>query len=280
MPPLPAPGRRTARAVAPLAFCTLLTLALTAAPPAAAQGGGDPVVATVDREDIRRSDVEATIKMYGAELSKLSPGEQASVALDRLIDAKLVTNAARAQKLHEDATVKRQLVEAERRILQQALLGRVIAAATTEKALKERYEVDYGKGKGLREIRARHILTYTQGEAESVIKALRAGADFGALADERSVDTTSKGGDLGWFSRADMVPAFGKAAFDLKVGEFSKAPVESQFGWHVIKVEEQRTRPAPPFEKVKPELEQRMAEEAVVGLLADLRRKAKIDKRP
>jgi peptidyl-prolyl cis-trans isomerase C len=97
----------------------------------------DPVVATVDKEEVRRSEVDATIKMYGAELSKLSPGEQATVALDRLIDAKLVMKAARDQKLHEDPTVKRQLAEAERRILQQALLGRVIAEATTEKALKE-----------------------------------------------------------------------------------------------------------------------------------------------
>jgi peptidyl-prolyl cis-trans isomerase C len=130
----------------------------------------------------------------------------------------------------------------------------------------------------MRQVRARHILTYTQGEAEAAIKALRAGADFGKLADERSVDTSSKGGDLGWFSRSDMVPAFGKAAFELDKGEYTKTPVESQFGWHVIRVEDTRTQPAPTFEKVKPELEQRLAEEAVVGLIGDLRRKSRIEK--
>lgn len=259
---------------------TLLPLAL--ATPAAAQDGrgGDPVVATVGKEEIRRSEVEATIKLYGAELSKLSPGEQASVALDRLIDAKVVMNEALARKLDQDPVVKRQLDEARRRILQQAILSKVIAEATSEKALKERYAEDYGKGKGMRQVKARHILTYTQGEAEAVIKALREGANFSKVADERSVDKSSKGGELGWFSRTDMVPAFGKAAFELEKGQYTKVPVESQFGWHVIIVDDTRTQPAPPFEKVKPELEERLAQEAVVSMITDLRRKAKIDKTP
>ena len=236
------------------------------------------MVATVGKEEIRRSEVDATIKMYGAELAKLSPGEQQTVALDRLIDAKLVMNEARERKLDEDPVVKRQLEEAQRRILQQAVLGKVIAAATTEKAVKERYAQDFAKGKGMKQVKARHILTYTQGEAEAAIKALEGGADFSKLADERSVDNSSKGGDLGWFSRSDMVPAFGKAAFDLEKGKYTKVPVESQFGWHVIVVDDIRTQPAPPFEKVKDELEQRLAQEAVVGMITELRRKTKIDK--
>jgi len=265
---------------AALGLAALLSLALPLAGPAAAQEkrSNDPVVATVGKEEIHRSEVDATIKMYGAELSKLSPGEQATVALDRLIDAKLVMNEAKDRKLDEDPAVKRQLEEAQRRILQQALLGKVIAAATTEKAVKERYAQDFAKGKGMKQVKARHILTYTQGEAEAAIKALEGGADFSKLADERSVDNSSKGGDLGWFSRSDMVPAFGKAAFDLEKGKYTKVPVESQFGWHVIIVDDIRTQPAPPFEKVKDELEQRLAQEAVVGMITDLRRKTKIEK--
>lgn len=265
---------------AAIGLAALVSLVLPLTGPATAQEkrSNDPVVATVGKEEIHRSEVDATIKLYGAELSKLSPGEQATVALDRLIDAKLVMNEAKDRKLDEDPVVKRQLEEAQRRILQQALLGKVIAAATTEKAVKERYAQDFAKGKGMKQVKARHILTYTQGEAEAAIKALEGGADFSKLADERSVDNSSKGGDLGWFSRSDMVPAFGKAAFDLEKGKYTKVPVESQFGWHVIVVDDIRTQPAPPFEKVKDELEQRLAQEAVVGMITDLRRKAKIEK--
>jgi peptidyl-prolyl cis-trans isomerase C len=265
---------------AAIGLAALVSLVLPLTGPATAQEkrSNDPVVATVGKEEIHRSEVDATIKLYGAELSKLSPGEQATVALDRLIDAKLVMNEAKDRKLDEDPVVKRQLEEAQRRILQQALLGKVIAAATTEKAVKERYAQDFAKGKGMKQVKARHILTYTQGEAEAAIKALEGGADFSKLADERSVDNSSKGGELGWFSRSDMVPAFGKAAFDLEKGKYTKVPVESQFGWHVIVVDDIRTQPAPPFEKVKDELEQRLAQEAVVGMITDLRRKAKIEK--
>jgi len=240
----------------------------------------DRVVAKLNKDEIRQSEVDAIIKLYAKDLAKFSPGERASVALDRLIDARLVAEEARDRKLDKRPAVKVQLEEAERRILQQALLGDLVAEATSEKALKQRYEQDYDKGKGKKEVRARHILTYTQGTAEAIIEELSKGADFAKLAREKSVDPAGKtnGGDLGWFSRGDMVPAFAMAAYELEPGEVTKKPVETEFGWHVIKVEEIRRVKAPPFDKVKAELEQQATQEAVVGLLTELRRKAKIEK--
>src|SRR3546814_18560975 len=118
------------------------------------------------------------------------------------------------------------------------------------------------------------------GEAEGVIEAREKGGDFGKLAAEHSVDNSGKqGGDLGWFARSDMVPAFGKAAFELKVGEYTEKPVESQFGWPVIKVDDPRTQPATPFEKARDDIQRQHSEGAVVGLLTELRTKAKSAKK-
>lgn len=256
-----------------------VALGLAALPAAAADSpAGDPVVARVNGQELHRSDVDAAVKTLPAQARAVPMERLYPILIEHMVDAALVTDAGRKQHLDQDPDVKRQLKRDEDRLIDEAFLKRAIDKAASDSALKARYQV-FLKEKGPQEeVHARHILVKTEAEAKSIIEQLQKGADFAALAKKYSTDPeAASGGDLGYFGRDQMVPEFSKAAFATPPGQFTKEPVKTQFGWHVIKVEDHRTKPPPSFEEAKPELRSMIAREVVTQQLADLRKGAKIE---
>lgn len=253
-----------------------------AAPPSASPGqpAGNPVVARVDQEEIRLSDVQAAIGELPPEL-RGAPGPMIfPLVLDQLVAQKALVSAARAQGLDKDAAVQAAIRRAEEEQLQQALLRREIAPALTEEALRARYQNEIAGKPGEEEVHARHILTATEAEARTALAEVRKpGADFAAVAKQRSTGPgTQQGGDLGFFKKSDMVPEFAEAAFALKPGEISREPVKSPFGWHVIKVEGRRAAPQPSFEESVETLRQAAFEESVNAAVERFQASAKIER--
>jgi peptidyl-prolyl cis-trans isomerase C len=245
-------------AAAALAAFVLPAFAQTATPEPK-----DPVVATVNGDEIRLSDLRAAQAQL-PEQYRDAPLEMIfQPLLDQMIDRKIAAAEARKQNLQDDPTVKRQLATAEESVLQSALWNRKIEEGLTDEKVRARYEQEIAGKPGQEEVHARHILVKTEAEANEVKEALAKGADFAKLAAEKSIDPTP-GGDLGFFPRGVMVPEFTEAAFKLKPGEISE-PVQSKFGWHVIRVEAKRDGAPPSFEESADDLRMGMAREIVAA---------------
>jgi len=249
--------------------------ALAANPPAPA---ADPVVARVDGVELHRSDVDAAKNALPPQAQQMPMEKLYPLLLDRLVDNALVTAAGRKQHLDQDPEVQRQLKRDEDQLVERAYLERAIDKATTPQALQAKYQV-WIKQKGPEEeVHARHILVKSEDEAKSVIGQLEKGGDFGDLAKKYSTDPAgASGGDLGWFGRNDMVPEFAEAAFSTPKGQFTKKPVKTQFGWHVIEVIDKRTKAAPSFDEAQPELRNLIARDVIAAQLAQLKKGAKIE---
>lgn len=237
----------------------------------------NPVVARVDGEEIRVSDVVASARdlppQYQAQIQQLF-----TPLLNRLINQKLLSKEAAAEGLDDDPELQRRLDEQKQVLLRDLYLERKVEESVTEENLTARYEKFASEFQGEEEARASHILLKTEEEARTVIAQLDGGADFASLAKERSEDPAGRnGGDLGFFTREAMVPEFSEAAFAMEVGTYSKDPVKSQFGWHVIKLEERRTSKAPPFEEVRDQLTEEASREVVQDLVEDARSDATIE---
>ena len=149
----------------------------------------------------------------------------------------------------------------------------------TDEAIRARYDQEASRRQGEPEVRARHVLVPTETAAREAMAEISRGADFAEVAKRRSTGPgAQQGGDLGFFKRGDMVPEFAEAAFALQPGQVSATPVRSPFGWHVIKVEEQRAAAAPSFEDAKPQLQRQMLEEGVEAMVQRVRSAAKIER--
>ena len=239
----------------------------------------DPVVAIVDGAPIQRSDVEEARGRLPARMRQLPLQVVFELLRDSLINTKLVAGQAREQGLHEEEKIRRQMARTEDQILERAFLVRYIEERITEDALQERYEKLVGEMKDKEEISARHILVETEGKAREIIAELKKGEDFAELAKKRSTGpSASGGGDLGFFSADQMVPEFAKAAFALDKGEFTETPVKTQFGWHVIKVEDRRTAKPPAVEEVSKTLRAELSREIGAAYIQGLREKADVQR--
>jgi peptidyl-prolyl cis-trans isomerase C len=268
-------------------FATVLLLPFAAAAQAPAPAE-DPVLARVDGEAVRLSDVMATAQdvlpaemrgMPGPMLMQMLPPEIMRQLVDRSITERALTTAARAAGIDQDEEVRRRIRRAEEQELQQALLTREVTAAVTDEALRARFEQETSRRQGEEEVHARHVLVQTETEAKAALAEVAGGADFAAVARQRSSGPGAQdGGDLGFFKRGDMVPEFGEAAFALQPGQVSPAPVRSPFGWHVIKVEARRSAPVPSFEESRQELRQKMMEEQVEAVVARIRGGANVER--
>ena len=182
-----------------------------------------------------------------------------------------------AGQARPDPDFGQKLLYANDKILMEAMLTRIAKTATDDKSLHAIYDTAAKAQKPEEEIHARHILVATEADAQAVLKRLKAGEDFAKVAKETSKDPGSEGGDLGWFTKERMVPAFADAAFKLKDGELSD-PVKSQFGWHVIQVEGHRQKTFPPFDQVKDQIIRYSIQKAQSDLIIDLRKGAKIER--
>lgn len=256
------------------ALCVAATL--MAAQPLRADD--NPILAKVNGSEIRLSDVTAAEKDIGPSLAQLDPASRQASVVQLLIDLKLVAKAAEDKKIADTPDFKQKLAFTRSRLLMDTLLDQEGKAAVTDAALKQVYDDAAKQIASEQEVHARHILVETEDQAKEIIAELKKGADFAELAKKKSKDPgASDGGDLGFFTKDQMVPEFSAAAFALEPGKISD-PVKSQFGWHIIKVEEKRARKAPPFDQVKPQLEAFVIRKAQAEYVAKLRADAKIER--
>jgi peptidyl-prolyl cis-trans isomerase C len=262
-------------------FGAALALALAATPMTlAAQEGGateNAVVARVDGEEIRQSDVMAMARslppQYQSQLKQLYP-----LLVQRLVDYKLAGKAGRAAGLAGDDKVKAFVARAEEQAIREVYLERQIEARITDAMVQDAYKAHQAANPPAEEHRARHILLETEEAAREVIALLDGGADFAELAKERSTGPSGpKGGDLGYFTADQMVPEFSQAAAALEPGQHSAEPAKTQFGWHVIKLEDRRSSAPAPLEEVEPQLRQQLARDALETVLDGLRDGAEIE---
>jgi peptidyl-prolyl cis-trans isomerase C len=268
-----------------LAALTGLVLAAAlwiALPEASAQSttgeaGEDPVVARVNGKEIRRSEVIASAAslppQYQAQIDTIFPA-----LVERLVDLEVVTQAAKEAGLEEEPAYQERFEEAKTNIVRELFVQGYIDEALTEEALQQRYQDFLAENPPTEEIKARHILVENEEDAKAVIEELAGGADFATVASEKSIGpSASQGGDLGFFGKGSMVPEFEEAAFALEPGQVSETPVQTQFGWHVIKVEERREQAPPSFEEVEAQLSQEIQREAVQEMVQGLRDEAEVE---
>jgi peptidyl-prolyl cis-trans isomerase C len=238
----------------------------------------NPVLAKVNGAEIRASDVALAEEELGPSLAQMDPATKKENVLSFLIDMKIVSKEAEDKKIADRDDFKTRLAFARNRLLMDNLLAVEGKAATTDENLKKVYEEAAKQITGEQEVHARHILVETEDQAKKIEGDLKKGADFAELAKKESKDPgASDGGDLGFFTKDQMVPEFSAAAFALEPGKISD-PVKTQFGWHVIKVEEKRTRKAPDFEQVKPQIETYVVRKAQADYVAKLRTAAKVER--
>lgn len=279
----PAPRRRAGFLAASLA------LLMAAAGPLHAEDAKDPVVAKVNGTEIHQSDL-AVAEQEAGRLPPMSDAAKKDYLVQFMSDVILVSKAAEAKKMDQTEDFKRKLAFERQKMLMSDLMASVAKDAVTDAALHKVYD-DAIKSMGKKEeVHARHILIRAKPDdkkaseaakkkIEAIIAKLKAGEDFAKLAKEDTEDPSGKanGGDLGYFTKDQMVPEFSKVAFELKKGEIS-GPVHTQFGWHVIKVEDKRIKPPPAFDAVKDQLVNFVQRKAQAELVQKLRGEAKIEK--
>ena len=252
-----------------------------AEPPSAAASSlppGNPVVARVDGVELHLSDVQAAQQGLPPQAQKVPLEQIYPMLLSRLVDGALITEAGRKEHLEQDPDVQTRLKRYEDRLIQEAYLNRAIKQAESDDSLKTRYQKLLKEKPAQEEVHARHILVASEEEAKSVIAQLDKGADFTALAKKYSTDPSAEeGGDLGYFGHDDMVKEFADAAFAIPVGQYTKTPVKTEFGWHVIKVEDKRQGKPPSFEEAQDQLREDLARDIIEAKLQELRGAAKIE---
>lgn len=258
--------RRPVQAVA----VSLLAMTLGSASLSAAEPGD--VVARVGDAEITEADIAFAAQDLGQQLQRFPPNQWRAILLDVVVDMELLAQAARQDGLDQDPGFKNQLEFLELQALRNAYISQKIDSLITDEALKAAYEAEFKDFEGPEEVNARHILVSDKAEAEALIKELDGGADFVELAKEKSTGPSGpNGGDLGYFGKGQMVKPFEDVVFTLEPGEYTKEPVETQFGWHVIKLENKRRQEKPAFETVAGDLRQRLIREQYEAKMAELK---------
>jgi peptidyl-prolyl cis-trans isomerase C len=232
----------------------------------------------VNGVDIKQSDLALADEDVGADMQNTSPEAKREHLISYLSDIIMVTQAAEKKNLGDNPDFKRRLAFLRNKLLMGFGLQEEAKSAITDEALHQTYDEAVKSQGGQEEVRARHILVEGKDKAREIFEKIAHGSDFAQLAKQHSRDPGSKdqGGELGFFKRGQMVPQFEDAAFKLKKGEVSE-PFESQFGWHVVRVDDRRQRAAPPFEAVKDRVVATMIHQKAQQIAADLRGKAQIE---
>ena len=257
----------------------------TPAAPAATQAapnpavGTDPVVARVNEQEVHLSDLMRLVGQLPPQVQQMPLDMIYPALVDQLVNQKLIAAAGYKDGLEKTSESKAELKQAEERIVQRAYITKSVQARITPELLDAKYKEYLKDNPPQDEVKASHILVENEAEAKDIIAQLGKGGDFAKLSKEKSKDTVAaqQGGDLGYFTKDTMVEPFANAAFAMKPGEISKEPVKTQFGYHVIKVEDKRKAPQPTLEEMKPQLEKEMSKDIVTAVVDDLRKSAKIE---
>ena len=254
-----------------VAIAVTLVLGVAYAGVSRGQTAGDGVVAIVNGDAIPGAYMTMFYESLPARYRQLPMETLYSQLLDGLVDRKLLAQAARDAGLMDDDAVRQRLAYAEEAVLQQSYLDQIIGAEITEERLHAAYDELVATQTLAEEVHARHIPLDNEADAMAVIAELAAGAGFAELAQQRSTGPSGpSGGDLGYFTRDQMVPAFAEAAFALSPGAITTAPVRTQFGWHVIKVEDRRTQAAPSFEDSLADLRDQAVQTTIIDTMQRL----------
>ena len=244
---------------------------------AAAHAQGDPL-AKVNGVTIPQSRADILLKEMAAQGRPDTP-EMRDAIKQELINREIVAQEAVKRGLHKRPEVATQIDLQRQAVLINAYLQDYLKAnPVSDDAVKKEYE-RVKESAGGREYKVRHILVETEDEAKQIIAQIRKGGSFDKIAAEKSKDQGSKGrgGDLDWATPARYVPAFGQAITKLKKGQMTDAPVQTQFGWHIIRVDDERPSKFPSLEEAKPQIEQQMRQQTVNKAFTDLRAKAKVE---
>lgn len=249
------------------------------APAAPVQRDPAAVVATVNGKPITEADLSLAEQDMSAQFAQMPEEQRRAAALSAIMEIRLMAEKATTDGLDKDADFQRRLAFLNERALHSAVIDKDVSGAITDADIRAAYDKQIAATPPGNEVRARHILVKTKEEADAIIKELDAGKSFEDIAKEKSTDPGSgaNGGDLGYFSAGQMVPEFEKAAFELNVGEYTKVPVQSQFGFHIIKLEDKRQQQPPAFEQVKDQFRQVVLRDKYFALVKSLRGAAKVD---
>ena len=279
---------RSAPRQRPIAFATIAALLFVlpaasgcsknSSSEAPASSTSDPVIARVNGVDIKQSDLALAEEDVGADMQAASPEAKREHLISYLADIIMVTQAADKKNLADSPDFKRRLAFLRSKLLMGYELQQEAKTALTDEALKQTYDEAVKSMSGQEEVRARHILVESEDEAKAILEQLKGGADFATVAKEKSKDPgAAEGGDLGYFTKDQMVPEFAEVAFKMYPGQLSN-PVKTKFGWHIIKVEDKRTKKPPQFEQVKDQIEAFLARKAQAEFVAKLRQSGKIER--
>ncbi|MGD1934933.1 MAG: peptidylprolyl isomerase [Candidatus Phaeomarinobacter sp.] len=242
----------------------------------AAEQAEDAVIATVNGAEVRYSDIVLAERDLGAQLSGVPEDVKFEYLANLMVDRKALAAAARAEGFEDDPEVRRQLAYYTEKVLGDVYLNRSLLDAVSDEEAKAFYDKQVSEVDIQEEISARHILVETEAEAQAVIERINAGEDFIELAKEVSTGPSGKdGGDLGYFVKDRMVPEFSEAAFALEPGAVS-APVKSDFGWHIIKVEDRRQQQLVAFDDVKEGIKVQLRDEKAAPFIDSVRNKADV----
>ena len=238
----------------------------------------DIIVATVDKEKIYLEEVMRLVEQLPKEFKDKPLETYFSDIINDIIDTKLAAKIAKSENLMLEPKIANNMEIASNRVLAEAWISKKIKEKITEKEIKSAYDTFIADKKSREEISVKHILVKEEKEAINIINELENGADFSDLAKEKSIGPSGpSGGDLGYFTKGEMVPAFENAAFSLEIGTFTSKPVQTQFGWHVIILQDKRFAKPPKFAEVEIQIRQNLINQNLALIFEKLRSKAKIN---
>ena len=259
--------------IARLGAAAVLSLAASVA-----MAQDDAVVATINGEPVTESDLTIAMSDLDQQFAQLPAEQRRAAALSALIEIRLLAAQAESQGLADGDEFARRMDMLRQRALHSAYIDQEVASKVTDEAVRALYDKQIAEMPAQNEVHARHIIVPTEEEATAIIAELDGGGDFEAIAKEKSQDgAAAQGGDLGYFTSGQMVPEFEEAAFAMTVGEYSKEPVQTQFGWHVIKVEDKRPQQPPAFEQVQEQFRSLMLRQTYIETVSEARDAATVE---
>lgn len=248
------------------------------APAAQAPTNPNMLIATVNDQKITIADVQRAVATLPPQARQLQPNVLIPLLINQLVDQKAIQILAEKEKLNTKPDVKAAMQAAANNVLQNAYLEEQVAPKVNDEAAHAYYQSHYSTKKPEEEIHARHILVNSEAEAQELIKKITKGADFAKVASTASSDkaTAVNGGDLSWFKRGDMNPAFTNAVFAMKPGPVAPKPIHTEYGWHVVQVLGTRTASIPKYEDVKDTIKRDMVREEVRKVVEAAEKQVKV----
>ena len=258
---------------------TASNAALFKADDTASAGQPNPVVARVNGSEIKRQEVIDLMNAMPPQMRQVPVEQLYPMALEQVIGNRLADSRASMSALEKDADVQRQLWQAKQQIIRTNFVAKSVAARVSDDAIRAEYDKYVENFPEIEEVKAAHILVDDEKTAKDLIRQLDSGADFATLAKDNSKDgSAERGGELGYFAKTEVVPEFADAAFSTEVGSYTKKPVKSQFGYHIVRVEEKRIRPPATFDRIQPLIRQELERKELQSMLNEWKEAANIER--